>query len=47
MVFFRAVQTNEKSIELVCWVGFRNDISQKYVLFLACNRTMGCSSAAL
>ena len=32
-----------QNFELVRWARFRNDTSQKYVLFLACNRTVGCS----
>ena len=33
----------KQHFEMVCWARFRSDISQKYVLFLACNRTVGCS----
>ena len=30
-----------QNFELACWARCRNNISQKYVLFLACNRTVG------
>lgn len=32
-----------QNFELVRWARFRSDICQKYVLFVACNRSVGCS----
>ena len=32
-----------QNFELVCWARCRKDISPKFVLFLACNRTVGYS----
>ena len=32
-----------QNFELVRWARFRSDISEKYVLLLACNWTVGCS----
>ena len=32
-----------QNFELVRWAIFRSDICQKYVLFVACNRSVGCS----